>query len=259
MRRSVGLSPLRILGGGGPPPSDPEEDPIILAKPSKDPCVGRTYVNELLSQTKNRQARDKMWSLTVENQYEYAYEGRINLTTKSIEYGSIRTDGFYNTIDYQLYYTNKNGPSVIDVAFNHTHPFISGPSPNDLFIGSNEVNTIPDGFRQVFLEYFSTTITTPNHIYVVTIKDVNAWKAMGNGTKSQYEIRMDEQNATYNKLVEVYKNNVSGSHDEAQEYALLTMYGDVVNIYRSPRTGTSDFKPLTLDSSTNKAIFRNCN
>jgi len=47
----------------------------------------------------------------------------------------------------------------------------------------------------------------------------------------------------------VYYKDLGYSHREAQEVALLTLYGDFIDLFRSSNTEDLDFKPLALSAN----------
>jgi len=255
-------------GGGSGQPNGPlpEPDPRIptdagdgppnlyklTKKPSTDPCAGRASVNERANLDSAKLFLNKIVTLT--DSVEYAYETFMSsIVHKELQNTPIRTDGIRDEVQWNM----KWGDNGLTVGFVHSHPFESAPTPHDLFNGLSGYNQIqPVSQRAVFTEYFSSTIVTENYIYVVTIKDANKWLAMGTNFEEKIQTGIQE----YKYLKDDYKNkNPTALQSEAQEFALLTLYKDVVNIYRSNKSGIWDFKPLQLDSSTNKPSSQNCN
>ncbi|UIR54780.1 hypothetical protein LZQ00_10880 [Sphingobacterium sp. SRCM116780] len=223
----------------------------LVKKPSKDPCAGRMSINERSTLDSSKVYLNKIIALT--DTVEYAYETVMtDVTNKVLENTPIRTDGEKQEIQWRM----KWGSSGVTVGFVHSHPFESGPTPRDLFNGSTGYNQIPTSQKTIFIDYFSATIVTPSYIYMVTIKDADKWIAMGTNFEEKINTNTTEYRRLYN---EYYEKNRNVPFNEAQEYALLKLYDGVVNIYRSDKVATLDFKPLILETSTNKPIFNNCN
>jgi len=80
-------------------------------------------------------------------------------------------------------------------------------------------------------------------VYVITIKDSNKWVSESNFNREK----------EYDRLTDFYKTEFNMNHVEAQENALLKLYGDVINLYRAPRSNNrftiSDYKNLKLDEN----------
>jgi hypothetical protein len=240
----------KIGEGSDAPPSKFK----LTKKPSKDPCAGRAAVNERSNLDSSKVYINKLIQVTDNDTVEYAYETIMTDTySKTLQNTPIRTDRKRDRIDYKM----KWGSSGITVGFVHSHPFESGPSPHDLFQGAFAYNQIqPASQKAIFVDYFTSTIVTPNYVYVVTVKDAAKWIAMG----TNFEQKM---NTDWDKYIghkdEYLLLNRTALLSEAHEYAILQLYNDVVNIYRAVKGTTLDFKPLKLDDGTTKPSFNDCN
>jgi len=236
-------------GGGWNGGGVPNQQPKLTINPSKDPCGGRAAVNQRLNLGFIKNRNSEMFGLSTQN--EHAYEIIMNnLSTKSIEINEIR-EGEATEVQYGMNWTNNS----VTVGFNHTHPFESAPSHRDLFVGVVGYDMLQlSELKSTFVDYYTSTIITPSYTYVVTIKDVAKWTAYG----TDFETKMNNDKGLYEEYSTGYDiNNPGVLWSEAQEYALLTLYDDIVNIYRAPRTNTSDFKPLELQNG--KPGHKGCN
>lgn len=86
----------------------------------------------------------------------------------------------------------------------------------------------------------SVTIT-PKYIYVITVKDEDAWLSMGAGTAAQFEQNMAVQFQLFSNATAAYRSNNNGTTlGDAQINALLGLYGHIINVYRYERDDEDD-------------------
>ncbi len=176
------------------------------------------------------------------------FETDLNTDTYIASNQVVHTNNNRHEVDYRMSWSSAN--NTLTVGFTHIHTFDSAPSAKDLFVGRiGFVNpggpTMNTAQQQVFLEYFTSTVVTENNTYVVTIKDQTKW------LEYTTEAAVEQAQAKWLKAVDQYRENNKGAlNSEAQEHALIKLFGDVVNIYKAPRNHTGhEFQPLTLDSS----------
>jgi|GEM_PF-2441269 len=252
-------------GGGYNPPSGGNYQPTnkLTKTPSKDPCAGRAAVNERLNLSKIKSQNQLLFSRSTE--FEHSYTINMNIKTKELSTTDIITgsekelNGDRTEVRYNMSWSSSQStpnPSSINssvtVGFNHTHPFPSAPSPKDIFTGSTGFNQIQGvdaatttQMKSTFLEYLTSSIVTPNHVYVITIKEPNNW--------FERSKTMDENHNIFNDLSLKYQRN-GLSISQAQEKALLELYSDLINLYRADRSNTSSFQNLKLDASGNLIV-----
>ena len=162
------------------------------------------------------------------------------MSTNEFKVNPIKTSGNPTSVSLSTRWSSSEGYTV---GYTHIHPSNGAPSPSDLFFSSKWYSSVPTAERSIFSSYYTSTVMTDAHIYVITIKDIAQWSAIDLSVQSNRNAANNE----YRLLVNEYMRTLGGTNSvEAQLSALLEMYGDAVNIYRSPVQNTLDFQPLQL-------------
>ncbi|GGH06881.1 hypothetical protein FAZ19_03760 [Sphingobacterium alkalisoli] len=215
----------------------------LTTVPSGDSCFGRYAVNERLNiplmRLTNTHALNNTKNVLVGGKnVEYGYETLAkDLVTFEIDNNPLKS-GTVSNVNFSTRWSAATGYTI---GYTHTHPNNSAPSPSDLFIGTQWYNTVPVGERSIFAGYYTSTIITDDYLYVVTVKDETKWAAID---LSDPTARTQANTEYQQHAQEFFRDTQRKSRVEAAEYALLTMYGDAVNIYRSPNNGTLNFSAL---------------
>lgn len=227
----------------------------LKVPPSKDPCAGRSGVNERLKYLDKK--IDSLGVMTDNNlkngiKVEHGFSMVLtDLTTGSFADNPI-SFGSSSSMNFSTRWNSTDGYTV---GYFHSHPNNSAPSPSDLFFGSKWYNSVPTNERSIFAGYFTSTIVADDYIYVVTVKDETKWATIDLADTTS----RSNENKKYRKIADDYMDNNQLYSDTkgAQLFALLKMYGDAVNIYRTPNNGTPmDFQPLEI--ALNGVVTKSC-
>lgn len=218
-------------------------DPLTKT-PSKDPCAGKEAVNERADKKAVDEQNKMVGSMTNSTKKEAgAIHNFDNLTGKNLKLLPI---GGGSTSHYSPGFS-WDAKAGYTVGSTHGHPSNSAPSPADAMWGAGFVNQIPadGGQRDLYTNYYQMYTITDHSIYVLTVKDVQAWVDLG----AQFNKDRPGFNDKYQYWAEYYMTeNSSTNQIAAGEYALLKMFEKAVNLYKSGRTAASfDFKPLKIE------------
>jgi len=192
---------------------------------------------------------------------------------KNIEYiNVIRTSNKNNSssliIDYE--YSNQNSKRVTAtphwnatngyiLGFSHNHPEGSAPSPTDVFNTSLNIlemvhnNNITRSELANYMNNFTSIVVSKGSVYTISIK--NGVGYMGVKDSGFYR---PIDHSKYSKLASDYitKNNLDeeilADRQEAGEYAILKLYGDIINITKHNIGEESNSQILKIDNSTKK-------
>lgn len=143
---------------------------------------------------------------------------------------------------YEAWNWLPNNQVEVTADYSHTHPFESGPSAMDVFSGifpymatsTGSMTALSPAQKQTYLSYLSNNIMTTNHDYAKTITDPAKWV-------SRYPNMAADQDK-FKKMFRKYENSGYEGHT-AQELALLDLYGDMIQLYRSD-VGKANFEPV---------------
>ncbi|MGA6121635.1 hypothetical protein [Sphingobacterium anhuiense] len=243
--------PSSGTGGGGGTNTSGSQKLTKVGDP--DPCKGKTAVDKRLNNEKilaqAKEALSKTRKTPVGGKtVEYGFETVLtNLTTFDFKNNATK-NGSESNVNLN---TRWNATDGYTVGYTHSHPKNGAPSPSDLFIGADTYRdwasyNLPTAQKNIYADYYTSTIVTDNQIYVVTIKDPVKW---GNGLDLSNQQARDDAKIKYRDLANEYMRNTQLYDDtvNGQLYALLNMYGDAVNIYRAPNSsGPLNFVPLQL-------------
>lgn len=233
-------------------------NPVPKAKKlTKDPCEDSKELNNRQNNNKNRAKNKTIIDKTAFSGKEHAYSTIIDFNTGNIiTFTDVRVgvvDGTHHTVpqDYGFDYKTDSGIRTITqitAIYTHTHGFNSAPSAYDIFAGIEPYmdNLLNSTQKSKYLGYHSINVLTTNASYSITITDPSKWV--------NRNITMTDDMVLYNEKTIKYMN--SGLDREiAQERALLEIYGDMINLYKSS-LGDANFKPIVLNN--NQIVFIEC-
>lgn len=237
---------------GGGDSNSPNPTPKLAKVSSPDPCNTRSSVNSRLNKSSILSSAKAALSKTKNNlvngkKVEYGFETVLtNLTTFDFK-NNITKSGNESNINLDTRWNYVEGYTV---GYTHSHPNNSAPSPSDLFKGSSYYKNwssynLPVSERTIYTDYYSSTVVTDDFVYVITIKNPEKW---GNALDLSDQQARNIANKRYRELATDYMRSTQQFDDtnNGSLYALLTMYGDAVNIYRSSNASTFDFVPLEI-------------
>ncbi|NGF57115.1 hypothetical protein G5B00_11380 [Parapedobacter sp. SGR-10] len=229
-------------------PEEPEEillDTLKIA-PSNDPCGGKAAVNERLNKDTISSSMDTTRSRMNNNlvngkKVEYGFETLLtDLSSKEFKVNPVKTSNNPAGVNLDTRWSPLDGYTI---GYTHIHPSNSAPSPSDLFFGSQWYSSVPTAEQSIYSSYYTSTVMTDDYIYVITIKNTTRWSGIDLSVQSNRDAANDE----YRRLTHEYMKTLGWTNSvESQLSALLEMYGNTVNIYRSPVQNTLDFQPLQL-------------
>lgn len=197
--------------------------------PARGDCDNLPSIIERMRKAPIKKLNKKIWEMSMEELYEYVYNIRLDMDNYSYELSDWRTDRSQTGVGISMGWSNNN----VDIGYVHTHPFDSAPAPRDIFQGAFGFDQRPVQHQQKYIDYFMSVTITPKYIYVITVKDEDAWLNMGAGTAAQFEQKMAIQLQMFIDATDAYRNNNSGvTHGDAQINALLSLYGHIINVYR---------------------------
>ncbi|WP_449435678.1 hypothetical protein [Pedobacter steynii] len=140
------------------------------------------------------------------------------------------------------------------VGASHGHPAGMGPSPADaVWLARPMTDTELTGAGSTAVNKYkamaSATVMTTTGSYVITVKD---WPklvtALTNYDSNENAVKLDFQTKGNDYLAA----NPTKTPQEASVFALLKLYGDVLNVYKAD-AGSTTYRPLKLDSSNRVA------
>lgn len=178
----------------------------------------------------------------------------MNLSTKAILSSSDQFSGTkYNVKHVERWYTKNNGATAFATTiYTHTHGFSSAPSPIDIFAGikvysDNSSQSLSAAQKATYLKYLTAMTITPNSVYSISIKDPQKWVQKYSSLKTDSIIWKND-----------YLENLEKGYTiiEAQEIALLHLYGDVIDLFKSSNTENLDFKPIVISPNPNNTDKR---
>jgi hypothetical protein len=241
---------------------------VTLKKLAKiDPCADRAALNDRKTKQSTVAKNNEIKNLTLQTGKEHGYNTYMNLNTKevtnytSVDVGHELGDGVHEVASQERWQWKANDQVEVTVDYTHTHGFESAPSSIDVFSGigiymatSNaNMDALSPAQKQVYLSYHSINVMTANHDYAITITDPVKWVNRYPNRQADFE--------KYRNLTERYSNQSYDWHT-AQELALIELYGDMMQLYRSD-VGAANFKPLNakIDPSTFRKFIaiNNCN
>lgn len=242
-------------GGGEPLPDEERPDSIINKSPNKsDPCKQKDYINEVNNLEIIKQKHKILKEKTNVSGNEHADLSYMNLSTKAILSSSDQFTGTRNNVEHvERWYTKNNGATAFATTiYTHTHGFPSAPSPIDIFAGiqvysDNSSQSLSAAQKATYLKYLTAITITPNSVYSISIKDPQKWVQKYSSLKTDSIIWKNE-----------YLNSIRNGYTiiEAQEIALLNLYGDVIDLFKSPNTENLDFKPIVILPNPNNTDKR---
>ncbi|GAA4321150.1 hypothetical protein GCM10023149_20850 [Mucilaginibacter gynuensis] len=140
-----------------------------------------------------------------------------------------------------------NGYSI---GISHGHPAGFAPSPADaVWAYGNLSNSqlVAAGAADIarYKGQVSVTTTTANGTYIITVKD---WTALAT-LYTNYLANPSAKDQEYIDAGLAYKKaHPEASYETSSEYALASLYGSAVNIYKAP-VNSSNYVPIGIDSS----------
>lgn len=206
----------------------------------QDPCGEKNIIKDAAGNSVISAQNSSILSQTNSNGKEYgaernlqSYPGGAYMNT------TVRTDGNSNSFTPNFSWNATDG---YNIGASHGHPGGSAPSPADAFWPLHNLNH-PDliaagaGATQFYKDHVSITANTSNGTYVVTVQDWNALQTLYN----QYSANPAAFNSNY---VTVAQNNGNST-----EYALLSIFGNAINLYKAP-PGSNNFEPRHINGGS---------
>lgn len=258
-------TPSDVGGGNGTIGSNP----IAQKFDKNDPCANKKELNNRKKNSKILAKNNEIKNLTLNEGpgkgLEHGYNSYINLNNGNItrftnvEVGYSTGGGSQEVPSYEAWNWLPNNQVEVTADYSHTHPFQSGPSAMDVFSGifpymatsTGNMTTLSTTQKQVYLNYHSINVMTTNHDYAITITDPAKWVS-----------RYPNMAADQDKFRDLFRKYEKSGYDghTAQELALLDLYGDMIQLYRSD-VGKANFEPVIykIDSKTLKKIISNIN
>lgn len=233
-----------------------------------DPCGNKNELNNRKKNSKILAKNNEIKNLTLNEGsgkgFEHGYNTYVNLNNGNVtkftgvEVGS-KTETGQQVSSHEGWNWLPNNQVEATVDYVHTHPFESAPSSTDVFSGieiymatTNANHTaLSPAQKQTYLSYHSINVMTTNHDYAITITDPAKWVSRYGNRKVDFE--------KFRGMSERYSRLGYGWHT-AQELALLDLYGDMIQLYRSD-VGANDFKPLNvkIDPKDFRKLISNIN
>jgi len=217
-----------------------------------DPCDGVRKGNEL----ENNAAVNDAINAIKDNNFETGRKFFLSSNTAggSFQLGPAITSGSNSAVDLSPFTWDPSRGYVI--GHMHNHPQGNAPNPSDVMNGVNlaQMGSMPGiSFEEVnlYTDNFAAVVVTSNYVYTVTIKNADAYKAFQNN------FDQSSANQTWQNLANNYYTNTAGATiQEAGEYALLSMYGNAINLTRQNVNSTSSNMQLDINGS-NKVTSTN--
>jgi hypothetical protein len=234
-------------GGDGFPPPDwgggpSTPDNIEMLTPIA-PCEQKNLLNNRSSDATISNINNQVLSQTISSGHEYGAEQNLaNIWGNSYKNISPRTDNLTGSFTPQFSWDPTGGYTI---GVTHAHPGGTAPSPADAvwaFSNLSNPNLANASIQEIgyYMQNIAITTETSNSTYIITIKDWTALKTM----YDNYNSNPSGANAAY--------VSTAASHSGSAEYALLSLYGNAINLYKAP-AGSTAFVPLMLDTNGNIA------
>lgn len=256
------VTPGGSPGGGG----GHNSSTITVKKLSKnDPCGNKTELNNRKKDPGIAAKNTEIKNLTLQTGKEHGYNAFVNLTSgkvtnfTEVEVGYEQEGGVQEVTSQEAWHWGTNDDVEVTVDYTHTHPFKSGPTSIDIFSGigvymatsNGSMDALSAAQKEVYLSYHSINVMTTNNDYAITITDPAKWVS-----------RYANREADFNKFQDLAKRYKKLGYDvhTAQEIALLDLYGDMIQLYRSD-VGAANFEPVSakVDPNTLKKVISNIN
>lgn len=216
----------------------------------KDPCLEKAKVSsKAANPVKAASNNDLLNKLNDPNPAisanEYGAENK--LTTQSGSYYNnvpTRSYGVPGSFTPNFTWNSTDGYTI---GTGHNHPAGMAPSPADVLwmhsmTANAQLNAAGPVGMQTFKDNASITAVTKNGNYVVTVRDWDALKYIyqdNSATEATYQA----------KAAEYGRANPSSTFVERSEYALLSLFGNSINLYKAP-PGSTNYSPLQLSSTS---------
>lgn len=239
-----------------PPPGDgglpaPNKTACVVDPPAKpcpvveDPCAAKAKISTKAANPII--AKQNASILASSTTLEYGADTRLSSLSGNIYKNTpIRTDGSTNSFQPSFTWNSTDGYTV---GSSHLHPGGSAPSPDDIFtlidnLSNPQLATSGASNIAFYKNNASITTVTKAGNYVVTI---NNWGTLN--TLFQ----------TFKKNPEAFDNNYQdiATNKLSTEYALLTIFGNAINVYKAPANSTT-YSPITINAA-GKVAKLNCN
>ena len=212
---------------------------------NNDPCDGVRKGNELKNNAAVNNAINNIKNNTSETGHKFFLSS--NSASGAFQLGPAVSSGSNSSVDLSPFTWDPSRGYVI--GHMHNHPQGNAPNPSDVMNGVNlaQMSNMPGiSYEEVnlYTKNFAAVVVTSSYVYTVTIKDADAYKA----AQSNFDQVADNQ--TWLNLAINYKNtNPSATDQEAGEYALLSMYGNAINLTKQNVNSTNSNEALNLNVS----------
>jgi hypothetical protein len=236
---------------GGTQPSQPNPTPTPTPAP-KNPCVEKTQVsakaaNATLAAQLNQLLSNLYSPNPAINGIEYGSEKNLQslsgdvYKTTTTQPGS--SDGFAASFSW-------NSTEGYTMGNSHNHIGGSAPSPDDVFVMIDQLNDqelLNSGISNIttYKNGVSQTIVTKSGNYVVTVANWGDLQQLFTTYKANKEAFQEQ----YRNIESSYKSSHPlATEGEPTTYALLSQFGDAINLYKST-PGTTSYSPLQITST----------
>jgi hypothetical protein len=257
--------PLPPGGDGGMPP--PTTEPCSVTEPvvvdtTKTPCSQVGHVDSVAQNSTIAAQNTQILAKTDSSQKEYgANQNLKSLTGSTYVNTAVGTNASTDSFIPVLTWDATNG---FTVGWSHGHPGGSAPSPDDVLVMPDKLsNTTLQAAGASAIQFYknkvSVGVVTSTVSFIVTVSNWSTIQTLLTTFKASPVDPTTGLNAfdeNYAKIGGDYKTaNPLASDSEAGAYALMTVFGDSINIYEAPK-GSTTYTPLTLttDANGNKKV-----
>jgi hypothetical protein len=257
-------TPVGSSGFPAPTTTNPCAVPAPITAPtatSVDPCAQRKAI--IAAATNTVVAALNQSIATSGNNGAIEYGANLNLTnwqssTPTYMSTTVTPGGGSNWSPTFSWDAN----SGYNIGSSHWHPGGTGPSPDDVFTmianltNTNNTSTnklIASGANAIkfYKSNVSVTVETSTTNYVVT---VNNWGSL----QTLYTEYQNSYNATTHDYgFDQDFINAAASHSNSYTYALLSIFGDAINLYTAP-AGSTTYTPVAINTTNSTVSTVTC-
>lgn len=224
-----------------------------------DPCAQQQALTNMANDSILVIKNNQVLSNTNSSGKEYGYEENLQVlpaSNQSINYNfvttSVRTNNSTNTFTPNFSWNSTNG-YTIGVA--HGHPTGgTSPSPADAVWAVGNLSSVPEVNQQFYKHNVSVSMLSSTGNYFVTPQNWSSLETKYNDynnafyqdTNGNYKNHMNED---FISIAQNYISAHGATPEEASEFALMTIMGDAINLYKAP-AGTTTFTPLEINTNS---------
>jgi hypothetical protein len=235
--------------GGFPPPTECETESTTT---TEDPRAQAAALSTIAANAVIAQQNAAILSQTLSSGIEYGVNQNLTSLTSNTYMNTVPTAGTDTSWTPTFTWDPVNGYTT---GFSHAHPLGDAPSPKDVNaivtpIGSRLLQNAGNSATQFYESQAEVTTETKNGNYIVTVSD---WSTMQTLIEDQYSTTEEKTafNTNFSDIAAQYlTNNTNATLGDAGAYALMSQFGNTINIYYAP-SGSTTYTPLTITTYPN--------